>query len=116
MKRNIFVCIILSIVTCGIYGLYWFFVLNEEINVESDHPGDMSGILVILLSIVTCGIYGIVWSYQIGVKCDEIRENRGEGTQNYGILFLILSLLGWEIINYALMQNLINRCVDSRQY
>lgn len=29
-QRNIGICILLSIVTCGIYGLYWFVVLTAS--------------------------------------------------------------------------------------
>lgn len=29
-QRNIGICILLSIVTCGIYGLYWFVVLTRR--------------------------------------------------------------------------------------
>ena len=31
-KRNIAVYFILSIVTCGIFGLYWFCTLNDDTN------------------------------------------------------------------------------------
>lgn len=32
-QRNIGLCIVLSIVTCGIYGIYWFIKLTDEVNV-----------------------------------------------------------------------------------
>ncbi|MCR5297346.1 MAG: DUF4234 domain-containing protein, partial [Clostridiales bacterium] len=31
-NRNIVVCIILSIVTLGIYGIYWFIKMTDESN------------------------------------------------------------------------------------
>ena len=31
-QRNIALCIILSIVTCGIYGIIWFIKLTDETN------------------------------------------------------------------------------------
>ena len=34
-QRNIVVCILLSLVTCGIYGIYWMIVLNDETNALS---------------------------------------------------------------------------------
>lgn len=37
-KRNIAVAIILSIVTCGIYGIYWFICLVNELNTASGRP------------------------------------------------------------------------------
>ena len=29
-ERNIVLCILLSIITCGIYGIYWFFTLTDD--------------------------------------------------------------------------------------
>ena len=34
-QRNIAVAIILTIVTCGIYGIYWFVKLTDEMNYAS---------------------------------------------------------------------------------
>ena len=42
-KRDIAICIILSLVTCGIYGLYWLSCLADDVNTVSDNPGDTSG-------------------------------------------------------------------------
>ena len=38
-QRNIVVCILLSLVTCGIYGIYWMIVLNDETNALSGRQG-----------------------------------------------------------------------------
>ena len=29
-ERNIALCIIFTLLTCGIYGIYWMIVLNDE--------------------------------------------------------------------------------------
>ncbi|MEG1477520.1 MAG: DUF4234 domain-containing protein, partial [Oscillospiraceae bacterium] len=55
-NRNIALCIVLSIVTCGIYDLYWWACLADEGNIGAGVPGT-SGIGVVLLSFITCGIY-----------------------------------------------------------
>ena len=39
-KRSIALCIILSIVTCGIYGIYWFICVTNDTNVVSGHASD----------------------------------------------------------------------------
>ena len=31
-ERNIAIAVILSIVTCGLYGIYWMIKLNDEVN------------------------------------------------------------------------------------
>ena len=106
-KRNIALCIVLSIVTCGIYGIYWMIVLANETNVASGHAQDgTSGGIVFLLTLVTCGIYGIYWAYKQGEKINEAKAMRNMPTDsNAGVLYLILEIFGLGIIGYALMQN-----------
>ena len=107
--RNIAVCIILSIVTCGIYGIYWFIKLNDEMNALAEVQNPTSGGVAFLLSLVTCNIYGLYWSYKQGEKVDTAKTKRGLPSSNSGILYLILSLVGFAIVGYALMQNEINQ-------
>ncbi len=103
-ERNIGVCIVLTIVTCGIYGLYWLVCLADDINSLTNKNG-MSGGMVLLLSIVTCGIYSLYWMYVSGAAIDEYK-----GTHDYtGIIYLVLSILGFGIVSYALMQNELNK-------
>ena len=106
-ERNIAVCIILSIVTCGIYGIIWFVSITDDINTLS---GDYktSGGMAFLFSIITCGLYGIYWMYNQGRKIDMAKANKGIPSSNSGILYLILSILGLGIVSYCLMQNEIN--------
>lgn len=107
-ERNIAVCIILSIVTCGIYGIIWFISLNDDANTVS---GDFktSGGLAFVLSLVTCGIYMLYWMYNQGSKIDAAKQNRGIPSSNSGVLYLILAILGLSIVSYALMQNELNQ-------
>ena len=107
-QRNIAVCIILSIVTCGIYGLYWLACLNNDTNTASNTFGTSGG-MVVLLTIVTCNIYGIYWAFKQGEKIDAAKTSRGIPSSNSGILYLILSLFGLGIVGWALMQNEINK-------
>lgn len=60
-ERNIAVAIILTIVTCGIYGIYWFIVLTDDARLASGDQQAPSGGIAFLLTLVTCGIYGIYW-------------------------------------------------------
>lgn len=39
-KRNLAVSIILTIVTCGIYGIYWFIVMTDD---TKNVSGDING-------------------------------------------------------------------------
>jgi hypothetical protein len=106
-RRDIALCIVLSIVTCGIYGIYWFICLANDINTVSGAQ-DTDGILVFLLTLITCGIYGLYWAYQCGEKIDRVKQSRGIPASNGGVLYLLLYIFGG-IIAYALIQNEINQ-------
>ncbi len=109
-KRNIVLCIILSIVTCGIYQIYWMIKMIDELNYASGRISEAGGITVILLGFVTCGIYWIYWYYKAGEKINEIKNRRGmPGDKNTAFLFLILVLFGLSIVNICLIQDELNK-------
>lgn len=107
IQRNIGTAILLSIVTCGIYGIYWMIKLNDEINYLSGNHMATTGGMVILLTLVTCGIYGWYWAWKMGERVDQMKGMPGSTP----ILFIILQLCGLGIVNYCIMQDAINRCV-----
>ena len=108
-QRNIAVCIILSIVTCGIYGIYWLICLNDDANRAANDPNATSGGIVFLLTLVTCGIYGIYWCYKMGQQLDTAYQNRGVPAPGKGTILLILAIFGLSIISYALIQDELNK-------
>ena len=73
-KRSIAGCIILTLVTFGIYGIYWFVKLTNETNRLAPEEATMSGGLAFLVTICTLGIYGLYWGYKLGKKMDIISE------------------------------------------
>ena len=111
-QRNIALCIVFSIITCGIYGIYWFICLTNDTNDISGTADGTSGGMAFLFTLITCGIYSFYWMYKQGEKLDAAKAQRGMGTgSNSGILYLVLSLFGLGIISYALMQDSINKLV-----
>lgn len=110
-NRNLALCVILSIVTCGIYGIYWMIMLNDEVNQVSEDYKAFSGGMVFLLSLVTCGIYQVYWSYKMGEKIDII-DDTSNGNSN--ILYLILSIFGLDIVNFCFMQDALNGLSSNR--
>lgn len=110
-QRSVALCIILSIVTCGIYGIYWFICLNNDANTASGTYGTSGGVAFIL-SIVTCGIYLLYWMYKQGEKIDAAKTSRGMISSNSGIMYLLLAVFGLGIISYALMQSELNKMAN----
>ena len=109
--RNIVTAIVFSILTCGIYMIYWFIVLTDELNRLSKDENDLSGGLSFLLALITCGIYGYFWAYKMGQKVDKLSNNSNGYS---GIIYIILMLFGLEIVGYALMQDCINKTLEIR--
>ena len=108
IQRSVPVCVILSIVTFGIYGLYWYVCVTNEANVvtgEYSHSGGMA----LLLTIVTCNIYGIYWGWKMGEKLDNSRARHGIAPGSFAILFLVLNLFGLTIVTLAIVQSELNR-------
>ena len=107
-RKEIALCIILTLVTCGLYGIYWMYTLNEDLNALVPEKPATPGANVILFTILTCGIYGIYWLYVQGEKIDYVKQQRGLSSSYTGIIYIIFVVLGLGIISYALMQNEIN--------
>ena len=108
-QRNIAVAIILSIVTCGIYGIYWFVKMVDEVNEAACNQGATTGGMTFLLSLVTCGIYALYWYYKAGEYLYAAKSMRGMyRDSNSGIVFLLLGIFGLSIITYALIQSELN--------
>ena len=108
-QRDIALSIVFTIITCGIYGIYWFICLTDEMN-DASGQTDTSGGLAFVFNLITCGIYGIYWGYRMGDKLNQARQLRGLPTDSSSsILYLILMIFGLGIVAYALMQNELNK-------
>ena len=106
--RSIVTAIILSLVTCGIYSIYWFIMLTNEMNQASDKTSDTSGGVCFLLSLVTCGIYGFYWAYKMGEKRDIIANEKASSN----VIYLVLALFGFSIVVNALLQDSLNKAIE----
>ncbi|WP_313758598.1 DUF4234 domain-containing protein [Tissierella sp.] len=110
-KRSIGLAIIFSILTCGIYSIYWFIKLTDEASYLSGDDS-MSGGKAFLLTIVTCGIYFFFWNYKMGKALYEAQERAGTVPQDNSILYLVLAIFQLGIVAYCIMQSEINNMVE----
>ena len=104
MNKNIAVCVILTIITCGIYGIYWLYTLNEAACLVNPAEWNTSGGMVILLGIITCGIYWYYWYCKMGKAFAVI-----PGSSDNSLLYIILHFFGLGIVNMCIMQSDVNR-------
>ena len=119
-ERSIALSIVFTVITCGIYGLYWMYKLNTETCILAREPEDPSSGMVVLFSIITCGIYGIYWAYQQGCRFQREARSRGMAdADDCPMLYLILQIANYfvgvtGIVNMALMQDRINNILRFR--
>ena len=112
-QKSIPLAVILSLVTCGLYGIYWIYTLTEDAHAAAGERTTASGGMVILFSLITCGIYSLYWLYKMGETIIMAKQKRGMAVDtNLPIIYLVLALFGLGIVSYALMQNALNDIID----
>lgn len=102
-QRNIVVAILLTIITCGIYGIYWIIVMTRDA-VSVKDPAD-NAILEIVLMLFLPFLGFFLTEKKFAEGCAE----RGIEHKDNSILYLILGLFGLGIVNFCMMQNDLNK-------
>jgi hypothetical protein len=67
------------------------------------------GMMVLILTLITCGLYGFFWAYRMGENVDNLKRNPGG---NSGLLYLIVYILGFGLVDLVLAQDAINTYLD----
>jgi apolipoprotein N-acyltransferase len=106
--RNIVLNVILTVVTCGIFGIVWWFQLGGDIQAlrGDDKPPTLRDFV---LCLVTCGIWGYFVAYQWPIWLQEPLRKRGRHVDpNLPVLCLVLAFFGLHIVTLVLMQQAAN--------
>jgi len=107
--RSIPVDLILTIITCGIYGLYWQYKQMEALNGWLRRQ-DFSFLLWLLLSIITCGIFAMYYEYKMAKGINEIQEqNNFRVAGDLPLICLLLTIFGLGFVSLAIQQLEINK-------
>ncbi len=102
-NRNIVTAVILTLVTCGIYGIYWGVCLAREA-VSVKDPNDNALLEIILIIFLPfLGFY--LAEKKLGEGCAE----KGIAHKDNSIVYLVLGLVGLGIVNYCMLQHDLNQ-------
>ena len=98
--RSFWKYLLLSFVTCGIYGIYFLYGYVKDMNrlCEGDRKESKNYIVVLLLSAITCGIYGIYWWYVQGERLHNIAPRYNVNVREKGSGILLWEILGCTIM------------------
>lgn len=107
--RDLILPLILTFITCGIYGLCWMYQLTEEVHALSQKPRTPDGGTVVLYTILTCTFYFYYWLYKIGGELVELRQSNGlppdsvsNRTYMYVTVVMTIFYVLFTTANYAL--------------
>lgn len=101
-KRDVFKCIVLSCVTCGIYFIYWLYTIVKNVK-QLRH--DQSGCGREMFCLLFIPPYIPYWWYTRGKWITKAMDAQGVEATGNDIAYLILSIFGLEIVALAIMQN-----------
>ena len=111
-RRELPITIILVFVTCGLYGIYWWYKIFSEVAADLGRA-DINPGMEIVLTMVTCGIYGIYLCYKYPKLINEMQAKRGLPANDFSTVSLLCAIFGLNIVSFALMQNELNRIWES---
>lgn len=94
--RGLLKYILLVIVTCGIYELFFIHSVASDINETCKDDGKQTAGLIklLLLSLVTCGIYSIFWFYASAERLSAYGKRNNVAVEIDGTKFLLWYLVG----------------------
>lgn len=108
-KGEIIKDILFTVLTCGIYGLFWQNRLFKAVNSLSGQER-FSFWPWLLLSLITCGIYNVYIQYQYGVALMDVQKEAGARVNNsLPWLAVIVHLFGLGIVMMAIEQDELNQ-------
>ena len=112
--RSIALGIIFSILTCGIYMLYWKYKQMQALNAWLQRE-EYSFWLWFFLAALTCGIFGFYYEYKMASGINEIQQkNSWHVSKNLPVICVIFSIVFTAIASVAMQQAEINKFYSER--
>lgn len=106
-KRNPYLCIVFSLLSCGIYGLYWYYQIFK--NLEQHGMRGMCGyvgqfVLSLFFLFPCLLIFGLKFNDQLNA----VRQRYGLPPEDNSTMFLLLAILCPAAL-FAVTQHKLNR-------
>ena len=95
--RSLLMYILLSIVTCGIYGWYFLYCMARDVNIACDGDGEKTPGLgeLIIFSLLTFGIYSYYWYYKLGNRLQANGPRYRIHIEENGTTVILWCLIGY---------------------
>lgn len=110
-NRDIVLSVILSIITCGIYKLYWVYKVSSELENEGQ-TGGLDGAIILLLCIFTGSIGFLLFAMYADANVNAIKARRGLPVVDNKAVWMILGFM-IPIVLIPLVQSEINNLASA---
>ncbi len=111
-KLNIAAHLILTLITCGLYDIYWNFLQMEACN-KLLGKDEFSFWSWAIFSLLTCGLYHIYYQYQMGIAITEIQQKANKPVfENLPIISVFATIFGLSVLVDCVHQHEINKIVQ----
>ncbi|MBI2895509.1 MAG: DUF4234 domain-containing protein [Deltaproteobacteria bacterium] len=108
------VVLILTLITCGLYGLLWLWQVGTELE---QHLGrdDVNPGLDVLFTVLTVGLWGIYLMYRYPQLLIEAQRKAGLAPHDVSVVSVILAALGLPYVSMVLIQIELNKVWSAPQ-
>jgi hypothetical protein len=99
-ERGLIELVLLSIITFGIYFLFWIHQLARDVNLICEGDGSRTSDLprYLVFSIISLGIYNYVWLYMLGNRLYDNAPRYGRLFRESGSIIVLWDLIGSFIV------------------
>ena len=106
-KRSIVSVILFTIITCGIYGLYWMYQVAKELQLATG-KSQFSPAIILVLGLFVSPVGFVLLAMECNDRLNDIRAAKGMPPADNMVLWVVLGIL-LPIVQVALIQNEINQ-------
>jgi len=112
-KENIGINIFLSFITFGIYGLIWIYNICKQVKLFTTKEQKCSSEYACMIFVP---FYLLYWFYTRAKSLYLTARNKNISINDNSTVCLVLSLFGFSIVSYALIQNNLNIIAENKSY
>ena len=109
-QRGIIEVVLLTIITCGIYGIYWVYDTLNSMEQYTGQPSSANAMVCLLLCIFLPGIGYLVFGMSADEQLKLIKESRGIPAEDNKVMYMILGFF-LPIVLIPMVQDEINKLV-----
>lgn len=111
-NRSVALVVVLCLVTCGIYPLYWLYQTATGLENEGKSGSGLDPVILVILSFFLGCVGYLLFGMAADQNLNNIKTQRGMPTADNKVLYMVLGFL-IPIVLVAIVQNEINQIVPA---